>query len=79
MCCKCSMYRQSSAADMSEGTWGFNRGFRWQVGDAVKREERQFERLHFALKKAQRDAAYLGTLEQMLAKRKAAEDGQGRS
>jgi ferredoxin-thioredoxin reductase catalytic subunit len=40
-----------------------------QVEDALKREDQQFSRLHFALQKAQSDSARMGALQQMLDRR----------
>jgi hypothetical protein len=40
-----------------------------QVEDALKREDQQFNRLHFALQKAQSDSARMGALQQMLDRR----------
>jgi hypothetical protein len=37
-----------------------------QVDDMVIREKRQFERLHFALKKSQDDAAYRRSLQKIV-------------
>lgn len=41
-----------------------------QIEDAMKREEQQFDRLHFALQKARSDAARMGVLQAMLDSRK---------
>lgn len=41
-----------------------------QVEVAVKREEQQFNRLHFALQKARSDAARMAGLQQMLDRRR---------
>jgi hypothetical protein len=45
------------------------------VEDALEREKKQFERLQFAFKKANSDAAYARTMEIMLAKERAKQEG----
>lgn len=40
-----------------------------EVESSLEREKKQFERLHFALKKAHADAAYLKSMERRLARK----------
>ncbi len=42
-----------------------------QMGEAIKREESQFDRLHFALQKAKSDSARMHALQRLLDARRA--------
>ena len=46
-------------------------GLKKQVAAAIEREEAQFERIHFSLKRATSDAAYIRTLKKLLDQEKA--------
>ena len=47
-----------------------------QLEDVLEREKKQFERLHFAYKKSNSDAAYARTMEKMLARERASRQPQ---